>query len=61
MRKKHLVNLDRPTSPFCAGRIDMIRQGFDTTEVKEEVTCRLCMMRLGLIEDTRGNWNNRTH
>ena len=60
MRKKHLVNLNDPTTPFCAARIDMIRKGFDITEVKEEVTCRLCLMRMGVIEDTRGNWDNRT-
>lgn len=60
MRKKHLLNLRDATRPYCAARIDMIRKGFDTTEVREEVTCRLCLMRMGVIEDTRGNWDNRT-
>lgn len=59
MRKKHLVNPEDPEFPFCGGRVDMIRNGFDTVETKEEVTCRLCLMRLGEIEDTRGNWDNR--
>jgi len=60
MRKMHLLNKNNPQRPFCAARIDMIRNGFDTTEIEEEVTCRLCRMTLGLLEDTRGNWDNRT-
>lgn len=59
MRKLHLVNNQNPHRPFCAARIDMIRNGFETTENEAEVTCSLCKMRLGLIEDTRGNWDNR--
>jgi len=60
MRKLHYVNARDPKFPFCAARIDMIRKGFDTTEDKDKVECRLCLMRLGVIEDTRGNWDNRT-
>ena len=59
MKKVHYVNNNPKTrTPFCAGRVDM--KIFDITEDKEKVTCRLCLMRLGVIEDTRGNWNNRT-
>lgn len=60
MRKKHFVNSKNPRFPFCVGNVRMAHNGFDTVEDKESVTCRLCMMRLGIIEDTRGNWNNRT-
>lgn len=59
MRKIHLINAETPDKPFCAARVDLIRNGFETTEDKNQVTCRLCLMRMGVIEDTRGNWNNR--
>lgn len=60
MRKLHFLQDPDRRTPFCAANINYIRTGFDTTTDKEKVTCRLCMMRLGLIEDTRGNWDNRT-
>lgn len=61
MRKKHFVNPRKNTKvPYCAARVDMARTGFDVTEDREQVTCRLCLMRMGVIEDTRGNWGNRT-
>ena len=62
MPKIHFVNNGHmPDSPFCANRVDMyMSQNFKTTEVKEDVTCKLCLMRLGIIPETRGNWDNRT-
>lgn len=59
MRKKHFVNIEAPHRPFCVANVRMIQKGFDTVEDKDQVTCRLCLMRLGVIEDTRGNWDNR--
>jgi hypothetical protein len=58
MKKTHYSNPKKETNyPFCAARIDM--KVFNTTTNIDEVTCRLCKMRLGLIPDTRGNWDNR--
>jgi hypothetical protein len=61
MKKIHYVNR-RPNTdmPYCANRVDMAGKDFKTTEAQDEVTCRLCLMRLGVIPDTRGNWDNRT-
>lgn len=58
MAKIHYKNPRTTTKmPFCAARVDM--KVFADTENIDEVTCRLCQMRLGLIPDTRGNWDNR--
>lgn len=59
MKKIHYANpID--DFPYCAARIDMVNKDFKTTEAIIDVSCKLCLMRLGLIEDTRGNWDNRT-
>lgn len=43
--------------PFCVSNVTM--KGFLSTTDVTAVTCRLCLMRLGKIPDTRGNWGNR--
>lgn len=61
MKKIHLKNpIQTTNAPYCGGRVDMARNGFEETEDKSQVTCRLCLMRMGVLEDTRGNWDNRT-
>jgi hypothetical protein len=57
-RKVHLKNPINPEFPYCAARVDM-KDAFQDTEDEKQVTCRLCLMRMGVIEDTRGNWDNR--
>lgn len=58
MTKIHFENPRNQASwPYCAARVDM--KVFKTTTNIDEVTCRLCQMRLRLIPDTRGNWDNR--
>jgi hypothetical protein len=55
MKTIHFVRTDGSPCPFCANRIDMAKSGnFETTNDEDQVTCKLCLMRLGIIEDTRG-------
>lgn len=58
MKKTHYVSLqDNLGFPYCTNRIDM--KDFRITENKNDVTCKLCLMRLGIIPEQRGNRNNR--
>ncbi len=55
MPKIHYANPIKTGFPYCAARIDMVKGGFLETEVKSVVTCKLCLMRLGVIPQTRGH------
>ena len=59
MKKIHYGNSGSNTNfPYCANRIYM--KVFNTTENKNDVTCKLCLMRLGILPERRGNWNARS-
>jgi hypothetical protein len=58
MPKIHYYISDNSGCPFCMNRVDM--KVFSTTEDKDKITCQRCLMKLGIIENTLGNWKDHT-